>query len=55
MSSEYPKNLFRDGDSFEWEGRNYDGLVVQNGEQEAEAIKEGWRVEHEAPVRKPRK
>lgn len=44
MSSEYPKNLFRDGDSFEWEGRHYDGLIVNSGEEEAEAVKAGWRV-----------
>lgn len=44
MSSEYPKNLFRDGDSFEWEGRHYDGLIVNSGEEEAEAVKAGWRA-----------
>lgn len=44
MSNEYPKNLFRDGDGFEWEGRKYDGMIVTSKEEEAEAVKAGWRA-----------
>lgn len=42
--NEYPKNLFRDGSAFEWEGRKYDGLIVHSKEEEAEAVKAGWRA-----------
>lgn len=57
MSTEYPKNLFRDGDSFTWEGRGFDGLIVNDKAEEAAAIKDGWRVDpfEEAPKRNPRK
>lgn len=44
MSNEYPKNLFRDGETFEWEGRRYDGLIVHSEKEEAEAVKAGWRA-----------
>jgi hypothetical protein len=44
MSNEYPKNLFKDGSGFELEGRSYDGLIVHSKEEEAEAVKAGWRA-----------
>lgn len=41
---EYPKCLYRDGSSFEWEGHKLDGIVVSDGNEEAEAVKGGWRT-----------
>ncbi|UKK84749.1 hypothetical protein L7H23_01195 [Sphingopyxis sp. BSN-002] len=41
---EYPKCLYRDGSAFEWEGHKLDGIVVNDKEEEAEAVKAGWRT-----------
>lgn len=41
---EYPKCLYRDGSAFEWEGHKLDGIVVNDKEEEAEAVKAGWRA-----------
>lgn len=42
--SEYPRMLYRDGDAMRWEGLDLDHRVVTDAEEEAAAVKEGWRI-----------
>lgn len=42
MSNQYPKCLYRDGASFDWEGRSLDGIVVDDAQAEADARKLGY-------------
>lgn len=42
--AEYPKCLLRNGSSFEWDGRLYDVLTVEDAEAEKQAKAEGWQT-----------
>lgn len=54
---EYPKALYRKGDSLHWEGRDLDLLVVDDAQGEAAAMKQGWLraadLLSEKPVKAP--
>ena len=46
--SDYPKMLYRDGSATEWEGKTFDTLIVDDKDEEKEALGDGWRLAADA-------
>lgn len=39
---EFPKMLFKPGASYDWDGAGVDFLIVNDADEEASAIADGW-------------
>lgn len=42
--SNHPRMLYRSGNSLEWNGLSLDTRIVADENEEAQAVKEGWRI-----------
>lgn len=42
--STHPRMMYRSGTSLEWEGHSLDTRIVTDEDEEAKAVKEGWRI-----------
>lgn len=41
--SDYPKSLYRLGDTFQWDGRGTDSIVIHSADDEDRALAAGWK------------